>query len=478
MKSKALLHLTGRIEMLLSEWVPVGPNNFSFLADRLECATRDAECVLTSETDEDRNAAALTISGEETLTLKVVDFEDMDYIRFEARPRYAVPGAERKQKVIGVELGKYGRVCHGMRLLPRDDGPCRYSVDDLALISADLVTDTSRTMNAILNPYQKQMLDVIFGEGTVHRDKFLVVQAEAIEPAVSSVQDILDNAGYRAELQQILGPLYDRQCFDAQDGSILLSGANGILLVSPNPEKYEAILSFAALMGCLNGLQDNMLSKIWRSWDMLDKQKELVLSEGMEKIEEIQWALSSLNAENNIIGAVPTYLEQTMGAAERFFEKAEAAADPAELEFIRKTGIARSLQKVKDRLADVQHVIRDFGTEIENVRLLAGTLVEKETAGINRAMNILTVVSVIILPLTLITGWYGMNFMRYGPDGNEIAPWNMPELFWPYSYLVVIAVALMIVLSLSYFFYRQGLLLGRKKTATRLTGILEGKQSG
>ena len=51
----------------------------------------------------------------------------------------------------------------------------------------------------------------------------------------------------------------------------------------------------------------------------------------------------------------------------------------------------------------------------------------------NRIMTVLTVVTSIFLPLTLIAGWYGMNF-RY-----------MPELEWRYSYAIVIAVSLAIV---------------------------------
>ncbi|NOZ23358.1 MAG: hypothetical protein GXP25_19970 [Planctomycetes bacterium] len=463
-KTKALLHLTGRTELLLTEWVPIGPNNFSFLCDRLECGTRGAECVLTSETDPGRNAAVVGIRGDETLTLKVVEFEDMDFIRFEARPCYDTPGRERKEKVIGVDLGRNGRVTYGMRLLPHNGDPDRYSVDDLTLIAADLVTDTSRTMDALVNAYQRQMLDVIYGRETVQRDQFLVVQAQAMEPAPASVQALLDNAAHRAELQQILGTIHDRRCFDAGDGGLLLSGSRGILLISPTPETYARLVAFAALMGCINSLQDNILSKIWRSWDVLNDEKKLIRTEGVAKIEHIQGVLSSLTADKNVIGAVPICLQQTLAEAEAFYQSESTSGDASVIELMQKLAIGRSLQKVRDRLADTSRVIDDFGTEIENVRLLASTLAQKETAGINRAMNILTVVSVIILPLTLITGWYGMNFQRFSPsDGREIGFWNMPELYWPYSYLVCIAVVVLIAISLSFFFHRQGLLFRRRR---------------
>ena len=52
----------------------------------------------------------------------------------------------------------------------------------------------------------------------------------------------------------------------------------------------------------------------------------------------------------------------------------------------------------------------------------------------NKIMGILTIVTTFFLPLTLITGWYGMNFAY------------MPELKWRYGYLSVIIVSLIIAI--------------------------------
>lgn len=54
----------------------------------------------------------------------------------------------------------------------------------------------------------------------------------------------------------------------------------------------------------------------------------------------------------------------------------------------------------------------------------------------NDLMKIFTVVTAIFLPLTLIVGWYGMNFT------------GMPELRWKYGYPLVILVSIVIVVLL------------------------------
>ena len=61
----------------------------------------------------------------------------------------------------------------------------------------------------------------------------------------------------------------------------------------------------------------------------------------------------------------------------------------------------------------------------------------------NRIMTLLTVITSIFLPLTLIAGWYGMNF-KY-----------MPELNWKYSYLAVILVSVGIVIACIRYFKKK-----------------------
>jgi magnesium transporter len=61
----------------------------------------------------------------------------------------------------------------------------------------------------------------------------------------------------------------------------------------------------------------------------------------------------------------------------------------------------------------------------------------------NRIMTLLTIVTTIFMPLTLLVGWYGMNF-RY-----------MPELEWRFGYPVVIVVSIVIVVSCLLYFKKK-----------------------
>ena len=61
----------------------------------------------------------------------------------------------------------------------------------------------------------------------------------------------------------------------------------------------------------------------------------------------------------------------------------------------------------------------------------------------NRIMTLLTVITTIFMPLTLIAGWYGMNF-RY-----------MPELGWRFGYVAVILVSVAVIVFCLVFFKKK-----------------------
>ena len=87
-----------------------------------------------------------------------------------------------------------------------------------------------------------------------------------------------------------------------------------------------------------------------------------------------------------------------------------------------------------DSLRDASKSIRDLTIQIRD--LYKTHLDIKQ----NHIMTVLTVITSIFMPLTLIVGWYGMNFQY------------MPELASPIAYPIVMAVCILIViLSLLYF---------------------------
>lgn len=96
------------------------------------------------------------------------------------------------------------------------------------------------------------------------------------------------------------------------------------------------------------------------------------------------------------------------------------------------TGSAENWDKFTHRAERLQSHVELLRENTLQLRELYQSI---QDARQNKIMGILTVVTTFFLPLTLITGWYGMNFVY------------MPELKWRYGYPAVIIAALIIAIA-------------------------------
>ncbi|MBQ6197259.1 MAG: magnesium transporter CorA [Lachnospiraceae bacterium] len=97
----------------------------------------------------------------------------------------------------------------------------------------------------------------------------------------------------------------------------------------------------------------------------------------------------------------------------------------------------RLLTARAERLRDVVNNLREYTVQLRDL------IQSRNDMKQNRIMTLLTVITTIFTPLTLLTGWYGMNF-RY-----------MPELDTRWGYPAVIAVSLMIAAGCLFYFKKK-----------------------
>lgn len=97
---------------------------------------------------------------------------------------------------------------------------------------------------------------------------------------------------------------------------------------------------------------------------------------------------------------------------------------------------------------------------LEGCRENAASLMDLHMSSINLRMNeimkVLTIIGTIFLPLTFISGVYGMNF------SPQAGPLSMPELSWRYGYLAVLGLMTVIAVGMLLYFRWRGWL-GRER---------------
>ena len=144
--------------------------------------------------------------------------------------------------------------------------------------------------------------------------------------------------------------------------------------------------------------------------------------------------LESVNVIRDRLRVLRTHYDRLIDLAQELEEN--------ENEFFKEENVRyfSLFSKRAGRLFDMSNSLIDYTTQIRDD--YEANLTDKQ----NHIMTILTVVTTIFSPLTLITGWYGMNF-KY-----------MPELNSEYAYPAVFIISLLIaVLSLLYFKHKKWL---------------------
>ncbi|HFS67411.1 MAG TPA: hypothetical protein ENK67_04290 [Flavobacteriia bacterium] len=98
-------------------------------------------------------------------------------------------------------------------------------------------------------------------------------------------------------------------------------------------------------------------------------------------------------------------------------------------------------------LRDVYEHLIHLTDNLDAQRDMLANIMDLYLSGISNKMNEvmkrLTVISTIFIPITFISGLYGMNFE------------NMPELHWKHGYFITLAIMFLIVLIMIFYFKRK-----------------------
>ena len=176
-------------------------------------------------------------------------------------------------------------------------------------------------------------------------------------------------------------------------------------------------------------LYDFLEQIVKRDRDLLEHyDKELDAMEGAISNEKGEMVSERVNEIRTEIRDLRVHYEQLLDFGQELEENENSFFKQDNLRYF------RLFSNRIDRLRDSAVAISDHASQIRDI--YKAHLDIKQ----NRIMTVLTIVTTIFMPLTLIAGWYGMNF-RY-----------MPELDSEWGYPIAITVSLLIVVDSLVFF--------------------------
>ena len=159
-------------------------------------------------------------------------------------------------------------------------------------------------------------------------------------------------------------------------------------------------------------------------------EKEIMRMEQALIIERKRDCVSEIIDLRKRLMVLKKYYEQMLNVLDILIENENGLFDGKTLKNFRMLNrrMERRFQNVLNLRESVTQVRESYEAEVD--------------ISLNMTMKIFTVVTTIFLPLTLIVGWYGMNF-------------QMPEYDWKYGYLFVTIMAVVCVFAAVLFFRKK-----------------------
>jgi hypothetical protein len=377
--NKHYLYFTGRTRILITEWIPFGENTIMELSRKLEAdRSTSTPSILTEVIDPEPEEMIFRTRSIPTV-IQVIKSKEGEVVEFKCTVSYAETNADIQEEHFGVHVDNMGRIIYGLELLEADGLRGKYSVDSVSAVLADLTHDSSRMLNTVVSKYQQRLLELIYFNEPLHRDKFFLVFAEGIEPNLD-VSDFAPGTPYLLELQQILGHVYDATVLD--EGILLFRGANGIVIVGEDSFKYERqLLNYAFLKSIENSL-DNALARMWRSWDITEELKNAIFSkEGGGSLRDVNRKINELQSDVSIVNSVFSYLKNTLSSLEGIIDSLSESPLYIYLE------MGERFNVLKRRVDDAIPVAATLSREIEGLVSVANSLLDSSMARLMDAVE-------------------------------------------------------------------------------------------
>lgn len=214
-----------------------------------------------------------------------------------------------------------------------------------------------------------------------------------------------------------------------------------IIFVCDTPSNVvQNVLDAFASIKTINLSLPRILYAFFNSLTENDSQELAVLEEEISAIEErVMEGVSGDYIKDIIVMRkklmfYKKYYEQLLDIAETIEENENRLLSSGALKNF------KMFTRRVDRLSRNVLNLRDY---ISQVREAYQSQVD---INLNSIMKLFTVITAIFLPLTLLVGWYGMNFK------------NMPELSWPYGYYAAIGASVLFVAGSILFFKKRKIL--------------------
>ncbi len=389
-----LIYLS-QVKVLISEWLPFGSNHLAALNYKLGSHERVQSAKFTQEIDCSPSGTLVEIP--ESLTLvKVRDYQLADYVDFEAISHLPEDPEIVQVEEFAVHINSLGYVRYGLEILAINDRHYdKVSLDHLPRLLVDVLQDSTKIMDTLLTNYQKSLLDLVFQGKSQFRDKYFFILAKDLhcfeqkdnESMASEMMRILTQPNYQDELNQVTEEVKETAIF--QDGTVLILGSHGSILVTPTPEKYAQLISDFLFAMDIEIFLNNFFTRLFLMNDELKDIQKLIKNCEVDPtaVSTVQKMLSRTSSDAILMSEVRGYLEEAMEQFEEDVQKRYSNCPSDMQEILQTLRIIEMSKGLKIRIQDIQKIIQGTKECLKGLSQIIEVINERQMRRIQEALS-------------------------------------------------------------------------------------------
>ncbi|MCE7741819.1 MAG: hypothetical protein GOP50_05125 [Candidatus Heimdallarchaeota archaeon] len=367
-------------KIFVVEWLPFDSNQLRELNKKLDIEKGAHKTLLTGLIDRSPDVPIFTSKGKHTRVL-VNDYALDSYVNLEA-----VIDLPEEEGIVQIEemaifISKTGFVIYSLNLREIEGQNSYMSLDKLSRVVADLSQDSSLVIDSLLTEFQRNFLEIIFGN-PMHRPKTICYVGEDINIKHDDVQEYCDGEDCEIEINQLVGEGHHPY----QAGSnIFFKGTRGTLAVIDNfTEENEYQITFWGIQHAIGTFVDCFMSRIWELYDQSNNIKNLVeeaVKGNTEALNSVQEQITLLTSTISLVSQIQEFLKDSTSDLLQIYRD-NNIADLNDF-----YDVEEGLNISRERVKEADKIINGLLTELEGIRNYISTLSEMQMRNMNKAMT-------------------------------------------------------------------------------------------
>ncbi|DBA00171.1 TPA: hypothetical protein N0F65_007796 [Lagenidium giganteum] len=377
-----------QVRVLVGEWIPFGSNQIVTLNDRLGSLERCQGGLFTSELDDAPTSTSLHVAPGLT-KIAIVDFEFESFTNFEADIHAPHDEGIVQIESFGMHLNGDGSIIYGMFIdAIMDQKAESIYVDHLSRLLVDVDLDSSKIINDLLSPHQRNLMDMLFMDDARSRNKFSLIIAKEITPKLP-VREYLDRGEKENELKQVLGEIHS--VYDLSDDDKILIGREGMLLVGPNSSQHEPLIVAHLALLSRELFIRFFFKRTFILDDNLNRARTYMknFEENPEALDAMRKRISQCSHDLILLEEILELLRESM----RALEIPNCPTDPGGMLLYEKLQLKKTLTDLEIRCKDLAKLLRGFRAKLKQVHSQNGntskTILERVVQSIERNVGVM-----------------------------------------------------------------------------------------